>query len=77
MWIRCLFAQCAWHYLGAFEQADPTLIPGTQGQRGLYQCLHCKTVSIGSATDPNGRLRQIQRLMDGPAVQHSRNPGET
>lgn len=68
MGLRCWFAQCEWCYLGAFEQADPTLMPGTQGQRGLYQCLHCKTVSTGSATDPDGRLARISRLMERPTL---------
>lgn len=51
----CWFSPCRWFYLGAFEQADPTFIPGTQGQRGLYQCRRCKTVSIGSPTDTQHR----------------------
>jgi hypothetical protein len=68
MRLRCLFNQCEWHYLGAFEQADPTHIPGTQGQRGLYQCWHCKTVSLGSPIDPRGLLRKVQRVMDGPTA---------
>ncbi len=63
----CWFSQCRWLYLGAFEQADPTFIPGTQGQRGLYQCYRCKTVSIGAPTDPNVR-RQYDAERHAAAV---------
>lgn len=53
MRLFCWFAHCRWIYLGAFEQADPTVGPtGTQGSRGLYQCTRCKTVSIGAPIDP-------------------------
>lgn len=51
----CWFSLCRWVYLGAFEQSDPMKIPGTQGARGLYQCPRCKTVSIGSPTNPAQR----------------------
>lgn len=51
----CWFSQCKWHYLGAFEQADPNFTVGTQGRRGLYQCRRCKTISIGAPTDPEYR----------------------
>jgi len=54
--LLCWFQPCPWVYLGAFEQADPSEIPGTQGQRGLYQCPRCKTVSTGSPTDPDKRI---------------------
>lgn len=49
-------------YLGAFEQADPSaeMPTGCQGQRGLYQCTRCKTLSIGSPTDPALRYRKAQ-----------------
>lgn len=63
----CNFRQCQWHYLGAFEQADPTLKPDTQGQRGLYQCICCKTISIGNAIDPNGRFAKIKSLLTPPS----------
>jgi hypothetical protein len=46
---------CRWYYLGAFEQADPTFTLGIQGQRGLYQCTRCKSMSVGAPTDPENR----------------------
>lgn len=55
----CWFNQCRWHYLGAFEQADPYFTPGTQGRRGIYQCTRCKTVSVGAASDPRTRPAEI------------------
>lgn len=55
MSILCWFRPCRWYYLGAFEQADPTFTPGVQGQRGLYQCVRCKTMSVGSPIDPENR----------------------
>lgn len=51
----CLFVPCRWYYLGAFDQADPTFTLGIQGQRGLYQCMRCKTMSVGAPTDPENR----------------------
>ena len=51
----CWFSPCRWYYLGAFEQADPTFTLTIQGQRGLYQCVRCKTMSIGSPVDPDNR----------------------
>lgn len=61
MSLRCLFSPCVWHYIGAFDQNDPSVGPtGTQGQRGIYQCLHCKTVSMGSPIDPQYRKDEFK-----------------
>jgi len=50
--VSCWFRQCAWIYLVSVERADPTFTPRTQGQVGLYQCRHCKTLSLGGAIAP-------------------------
>jgi hypothetical protein len=53
--MSCWFRQCDWIYLVSVERADPSFIPGTQGQVGLYQCRRCKTLSLGAATAPANR----------------------
>jgi hypothetical protein len=64
MRLLCVFSQCQWVYLGAFEQYDPSDgPPGTQGSRGLYQCPRCKTVSIGSPIDPAFRQARDLELL--------------
>lgn len=60
MSLRCWFSQCDWRYLGIVSRyLPPTERGGAMARRyepaGIYQCARCKTVSIGSPTDPKHR----------------------
>ena len=50
----CWFSQCRWYYLGCVILGDTRVHPGGVGQHlgGLYQCMRCKTMSLGSPSDP-------------------------
>lgn len=44
----CWFKLCDWRYFGNLQLAD-------DAPAGLYQCSRCKTLSLGSPTDPTTR----------------------
>lgn len=48
MSLRCLFSLCRWRYFGNLVLAD-------DAPAGLYQCTRCKSLSLGSPTDPRDR----------------------
>lgn len=64
MRLFCLFVQCRWQYFGnvaitnsyrSFDAIDYHL-------SGLYQCSRCKSLSLGTPTDPAKRSGQSESL---------------
>jgi len=46
--LLCMFRQCRWRYYGCVMLAD-------DAPAGLYQCNSCKSLSLGSPSDPRAR----------------------
>ena len=60
--MSCWFAQCKWQHIADIQEP-----PGPDARQcGLYQCLRCKDISVGSLG--NGRLRRSDQ--QPPKVHH-------
>jgi hypothetical protein len=57
----CWFMPCDWRYFGcvAIQKNEPGVFDSSAPYElaGLYQCSRCKTLSLGSQTDPARRAQ--------------------